>query len=96
MTTAQTPAPGMTTPLPGAGTNWQEHGLCRQVDPDLFFPEFGTAASARSICTACEVRLQCLEYAIAHGEHGVWGATTDDQRREIRRTRDAAARRNAA
>lgn len=90
MTTAETPAPGMTTPLPGAGTTWQEYGLCREVDPDLFFPESGTAARARAVCLACEVRVDCLEYAVTRGEVGVWGGTTDDQRRAIRRIRTTA------
>jgi len=95
--TALTPAPGMTTPLPGAGSNWQADELCRQTDPEIFFPEAGGAESAlaaKTICLACTVRLACLDYAIEHGERGIWGATTTGQRKAIRRTR--SARRAAA
>ncbi|GGT43588.1 WhiB family transcriptional regulator [Streptomyces purpureus] len=88
MSTSETPAAGMTT-LPGAGTNWKADGRCREVDPDLFFPEVGTGQSsaAKAVCLSCEVRLECLEYALTHGEQGVWGGTTEGQRRAIRRTR---------
>jgi len=90
--TALTPAPEMTTPLPGAGTNWQADGLCRQVDTELFFPEAGGAESAlaaKAVCLACTVRMACLEYAIEHGERGIWGATTTGQRKAIRRARES-------
>jgi WhiB family redox-sensing transcriptional regulator len=85
--TTQSPAVGMTS-LPTAGTNWQSNGLCRQVDTDMFFPSSGeSAAYARRVCAACEVRRECLEYALAHDERGVWGATTYNQRQAILRAR---------
>ncbi|MFG2873326.1 WhiB family transcriptional regulator [Streptomyces sp. NPDC048338] len=96
--TPTTPAPGMTAPLPGAGTNWKADGLCRQVDPTIFFPEAGdgaTALQAKTVCLACEVRLTRLEYAIEHGETGIWGGTTRDQRKAIRRARDVIRVRGA-
>lgn len=86
-TSTETPAAGMTR-LPAAGTNWQARGLCREVGPGLFFPGLHeSAAHAKRICAACEVRLDCLEYALAADEHGVWGATTYNQRRAILRAR---------
>ncbi|MET9952372.1 WhiB family transcriptional regulator [Streptomyces sp. NPDC006339] len=89
MSTTDTPAAAVTVP-PEEGGGWREFGLCRQVDPELFWPEPGTStAAARRICTACEVRKPCLEWAIEHGEPGVWGGTTPNQRTAIRRTRAA-------
>lgn len=87
MTGTETPAAGVTR-LPAAGSNWQARGLCREVGPGPFFPGLHeSAAQAKRVCAACEVRLECLEYALAAGEHGVWGATTYNQRKAILRAR---------
>lgn len=70
--------------------DWRESGLCRQVDPDLWWPEEGSStAAAKALCTACEVRRACLEWAVERGERGVWGGTTENQRRAIRHSRTA-------
>ena len=70
---------------------WHDDALCAQTDPDLFHPEPGrSAATAKRVCMACEVRTQCLEHAVKHGENtGIWGGMTPNQRRAIRRARDA-------
>lgn len=69
--------------------NWSAHGLCAQTDPEAFYPEKGgSTADAKRVCLACDVRTECLEYAIEHGEPGVWGGTSERQRRAIRRARD--------
>ena len=54
---------------------WQERANCLGVDPDLFFPERGASTrEAKSVCGSCEVRLDCLEYALVNGEKfGIWG-----------------------
>ena len=45
---------------------WQERANCLGVDPDLFFPERGASTrEAKGVCKGCEVRLECLEYALA-------------------------------
>jgi WhiB family redox-sensing transcriptional regulator len=81
---------GLTT-RPATGTNWQADGLCRQTDPELFFPGKGEpTAEAKRICLGCEVRTQCLEWALKYGERGIWGATTTAQRRRILRDREDA------
>jgi len=74
-------------------TDWRDHAACRDVDPDLFFP-FGTAGSsllqieeARRICRACPVSAPCLQWALDGGHAGVWGGTTEDERRSHRRSR---------
>ena len=64
---------------------WQERSLCAQTDPEAFFPEKGgSTREAKRICTSCEVRRDCLEYALANRiEHGVWGGCSERERRRI-------------
>ncbi len=46
--------------------SWQTDALCAQTDPEAFFPEKGgSTRDAKKICTTCEVKAQCLEYALA-------------------------------
>ena len=68
---------------------WQEHANCLGVDPDLFFPERGASTrEAKAVCRGCEVRVDCLEYALAHGEKfGIWGGLSERERRRVRRQR---------
>lgn len=70
---------------------WQEDANCLAVDPDLFFPERGESArEAKAVCRSCEVRVDCLEYALANGEKfGIWGGLTERERRRVRRQRAA-------
>jgi WhiB family redox-sensing transcriptional regulator len=45
---------------------WQSDSLCAQTDPEAFFPEKGgSTRDAKKICSSCEVRSHCLEYALA-------------------------------
>jgi WhiB family redox-sensing transcriptional regulator len=62
---------------------------CRGVDPDLFFPERGESSQeAKDICQTCDARMACLEFALLNGEKfGVWGGTSERQRRILRRQR---------
>jgi len=66
---------------------WTTDALCAQVDPDLFYPETGAPnRDAKQVCAGCNVRAECLAYAIAHRERcGVWGGTTERERRRMRR-----------
>ncbi len=75
---------------------WQARANCLGVDPDLFFPERGASTrEAKGVCAGCEVRVECLEYALQNGEKfGIWGGMSERERRRIRRQR-ALARRNA-
>jgi WhiB family transcriptional regulator, redox-sensing transcriptional regulator len=75
---------------------WQEEANCLGVDPDLFFPERGASTrEAKAVCRSCEVRVDCLEYALAHGEKfGIWGGLSERERRRVRRQR-ALERRTA-
>ena len=79
-------------------SRWQERANCLGVDPDLFFPERGASTrEAKSVCRGCEVRLECLEYALAQGEKfGIWGGLSERERRRVRRQRALERRRVVA
>lgn len=66
---------------------WQERALCAQTDPESFFPEKGgSTREAKKVCLACEVRSECLEYALANDERfGIWGGLSERERRLPRR-----------
>ena len=71
---------------------WRTSAACRDTDPELFFP-IGTTgpavdqiASAKEVCVGCMARCDCLDFAVAtNQDSGVWGGTTEDERRTIRR-----------
>jgi WhiB family transcriptional regulator, redox-sensing transcriptional regulator len=66
---------------------WQERALCAQTDPEAFFPEKGgSTREAKRICAGCEVRAECLEYALAFDERfGIWGGLSERERRRLKR-----------
>jgi len=70
---------------------WMQDALCAQSDPEMFFPAPGATeavARARKVCTRCDVRKECLAYALKNGEtHGIWGGKTEKQRRAMPRAR---------
>ena len=74
--------------------DWRLAALCAQADPEAFFPEKGESSrAALAICLRCPVRRECLAFALEHDErYGVWGGTTEMQRRELRRQRHADER----
>lgn len=85
---------GMANVLPMFGTpeddgimGWQERALCAQTDPEAFFPEKGgSTREAKKVCTGCEVRAECLEYALANDERfGIWGGLSERERRKLKR-----------
>jgi WhiB family redox-sensing transcriptional regulator len=84
----------VTTTAAHSPTNleWMDDGLCRQVDADMFHPEVGgPTKDARRVCMACDVRVQCLDYALTTpGCLGIWGGTSEGQRRAMKRERVAA------
>jgi WhiB family redox-sensing transcriptional regulator len=77
--------------------DWRDRARCLDEDPDLFFP-IGTsgpalaqAAAAKAMCRRCPVITQCLDWALAnYQDAGVWGGTTEEERREMRRSGVAA------
>ncbi|MFI9829040.1 MAG: WhiB family transcriptional regulator [Streptomyces sp.] len=79
--------------------NWRNHAACRHEDPDLFFPIGNTGPAlvqteqAKAVCHRCPVREQCLEWAMESGQAiGVWGGTSEAERRSLQRRRARAGR----
>ena len=77
---------------------WQDYSNCAGADADLFFPERGASTrKAKAICNACQVKAECLEFAIQQSEKfGIWGGLSERERRRIRKERSVAARRRAS
>ena len=67
--------------------SWQERALCAQTDPEAFFPEKGgSTREAKKVCVGCDVRGECLEYALAHDERfGIWGGLSERERRKLKK-----------
>ena len=73
---------------------WLRRAACVGEDPELFFPvgTTGPAASqidaAKAVCVRCDVRLECLEWAMGTSQgSGVWGGLSEEERRALRRAR---------
>ncbi|WP_062201011.1 WhiB family transcriptional regulator [Demequina salsinemoris] len=66
---------------------WQERSLCAQTDPEAFFPEKGgSTREAKKVCASCEVRQECLNYALENDERfGIWGGLSERERRKLKR-----------
>ena len=67
--------------------SWQERSLCAQTDPEAFFPEKGgSTREAKKVCVGCEVRAECLEYALGNDERfGIWGGLSERERRKLKK-----------
>lgn len=67
--------------------SWQADALCAQTDPEAFFPEKGgSTREAKRVCDGCEVRSECLEYALENDERfGIWGGLSERERRKLRK-----------
>jgi WhiB family transcriptional regulator, redox-sensing transcriptional regulator len=73
-----------------AGPDWRFRAACLTADPELFFPLSAAGPSAtqlteaKAICARCPVRRQCLDFALTTRQvHGVWGGTSEDERRRL-------------
>lgn len=78
--------------LANADYSWRTRAVCRDTDPDLFFPVGTTGqalvqiARAKEVCGECPVQNDCLEYALeTNQDAGIWGGLDEEQRRNIRR-----------
>ncbi|MFI5735861.1 WhiB family transcriptional regulator [Kribbella sp. NPDC051587] len=84
------------TDLRVRAAGWILAAACREEDPELFFP-IGTtgpsllqAEAAKRVCARCPVQPDCLDWALETGQDaGIWGGTTDTERRLLKRTRTA-------
>ncbi len=76
----------------GEGMDWRHKAICRDEDPELFFP-VGTSgpaiaqiADAKLVCARCPVTAECLSWALESGQDaGVWGGMSEDERRALKR-----------
>lgn len=76
--------------------SWQSQALCsaEEVDPEIFdvLPKDKPAIDrAKRFCGACAVQSYCLDAALDANPPEVelvWGGTTPDERRAIRRSRN--------
>jgi WhiB family redox-sensing transcriptional regulator len=80
--------------------DWRDHASCRDTNPDLFFPVGTTGPAieqienAKAVCLQCPVQAPCLEYALAtNQDSGVWGGTSEEERRKLRKVWLARQRR---
>ncbi|WP_330221146.1 WhiB family transcriptional regulator [Mycobacteroides abscessus] len=69
--------------------NWQARAVCRDEDPELFFPDPSdtvTARAAQRVCATCPVRPQCRAAASARREpYGIWGGVNRELDADRRR-----------
>jgi len=75
---------------------WRAYAACTEANADVFFPEpagsqYGmpldkvqAVKDARKICAPCPVKLECLAFALAGRDHGIWAGTTEEQREASR------------
>jgi len=82
--------------------DWRDRSACLDEDPELFFPIGNTGPAilqieeAKQVCRRCEVREQCLQWALEAGQdHGVWGGLSEDERRALKRRSTRARVRTA-
>ena len=84
--------------------DWWRSAACQEADPELFFPVASQGpgadeiARAKAVCAGCQVRRECLQYALATRQlYGVWGGTTEDERRRyVRRENERTGGRRAS
>ena len=71
---------------------WMQTGHCNEEPADVFFPSDGVGVEkAKRVCEGCPVQERCLEYALKNKvDHGVWGGTSERQRRRILKARRQA------
>lgn len=85
-----------------ANDDWRSVAACQDTDPDLFFPVGTTGPaieqidSAKAVCDTCASKAPCLEFAMmTNQDSGVWGGTSEEERRKLRRAWLASQRKSA-
>jgi WhiB family redox-sensing transcriptional regulator len=82
---------------------FEGEAACAEVDPELFFSvdtedyqgriigsSYPSIQQAKSVCGGCELKFDCLAYALKANVMGIWGGTTEAQRNSLRRNRRPA------
>lgn len=77
---------------PADPLDWQYRAQCKNYPPSAFFPSDGVGVdAAKKICGECAVKSLCLEYALENrNDHGVWGGTSERERKRILKRRRQA------
>ena len=75
--------PGGAPPAP----DWKDRALCAETDPEAFFPEKGgSTREAKKVCVSCDVRAECLDFALGNDERfGIWGGLSERERRRLKK-----------
>jgi len=70
----------------GSQLAWMDRARCAEVGDDFWFPEKGgSTREPKRVCQSCEVRAECLEYALDHDERfGIWGGMSERERRRLK------------
>ena len=83
--------------------DWRHKAVCRDEDPELFFPvgnsgpALAQIATAKMVCNRCPVTSQCLAWALETGQDaGVWGGMSEDERRALKRRKNRGRGRSRA
>ena len=86
-----------------ATDDWRGTSACSDTDPGLFFPVGTTGpaleqiAAAKAVCDTCEAKAPCLQFALStNQDSGVWGGTSEEERRKLRRAWVARHRQQVA
>jgi len=90
------------TPDVSMDVSWRATASCCDTDPDLFFPVGTTGQAidqieeAKTVCMGCSAQTSCLEFALrTNQDTGIWGGTSEEERRHLRRTYLGRRRRTA-
>ncbi|WP_332010752.1 WhiB family transcriptional regulator [Streptomyces uncialis] len=83
--------------------DWRHNAVCREEDPELFFPIGNTGPAllqieeAKTVCRRCPSLDRCGQWALESGQtDGVWGGLSEDERRAMKRRAARQRARNAA
>jgi len=71
----------------GPAPDWKDQALCAETDPEAFFPEKGgSTREAKKVCISCDVRAECLDFALGNDERfGIWGGLSERERRRLKK-----------
>lgn len=80
--------------------DWRARAACSGYPSTLFFPtsdgiDDANVDKAKSVCAVCPVIENCLGYALETNQRaGIWGGTSEQERKSLRRKWLAERRRS--
>lgn len=78
--------PALGLDLPGF-LGGSARAACADHNPELWFSlndgGGAAAAQAREICRGCPLLRPCTAWALTHAVHGIWGALSVEERRQL-------------